>query len=312
MVVELLATTECCRRYSLAHRSAAVYGATMTAADLLRDRLATAVRSVVGGSSEPRPVAKWDPTDPPLIDMTSPVRTVHADPAMFVGGVRSLLYQTLHPTTMFAVSEHSDYRNDPLGRLHRTAHFLGATTFGAASEARQAIEVVRAIHGTVTGVTADGKPYRADDPHLLGWVHATEVDSFLRSHQRYGTARLSTSDRDAYVADMAPIGEALGVRDAPRSTAELRARLAAYRPELASTRQSRETTRFLFAPPLPRATLPFYALIFGAAVGLLPRHARAMLMLPLAPGVDPLVLRPATTALTRTLRWAMTSTSAGR
>lgn len=277
----------------------------MTAADVLRDRLAGAVRTIVAGNAEPRGVAEWDPGDPAPIAPDSPVRLVHRDPAMFVGGVRSLLYQTLHPTTMFAVAEHSDYRRDPLGRLQRTASFLGATTFGSAADGRQAIATVRAIHATVAGTTPDGTPYRADDPHLLGWVHATEVDSFLRSNQRYGTVRLSSARCDAYIADMAGIGEALGVVDAPRNAAQLRDRLAEYRPELASTSESRKATRFLLAPPLPLATLPFYSLIFGAAAALLPRWARSMLMLPIAPGVEPLVLRPATTALTRTLRWAM-------
>ena len=29
------------------------------------------------------------------------------------------------------------------------------------------------------GIAPDGRPYEARDPRLLGWVHVTEVDSFL-------------------------------------------------------------------------------------------------------------------------------------
>ena len=110
---------------------------------------------------------------------------------------------------------------------------------------------------------------------------------------------------DQYVADMSIMGEALGVDNAPRSRAELAASIDSYREELRPTSECRDTTRFLFAPPLPIGVLPFYGLIFSSSVALLPRWARSMLLLPVAPGIDPLVLRPAMTALTRTLRWAL-------
>lgn len=205
---------------------------------------------------------------------------------------------------MFAVAEHSDYEHNPLGRLQRTAGFLGRTTYGSGVESQQAIDAVRAIHARVIGTLPDGSPYRADDPHLLGWVHATEVDSFLTSFQRYGHTRLSDAECDRYVEDMASIAHRLGVDDPPMSRAELAAMIDSYRDELSPTPECRAATRFLFAPPLPIGVMPFYGLIFSASVALLPRWARAMLLLPVAPGIDPLVLRPATTALTRTLRWA--------
>lgn len=277
--------------------------------DYLRRRLAGAVRSIVVGEAteQARPVrasSRAHAAEPGPIPSDSPVRVVHADPAMFVGGVRALLLQTLHPVAMQAVAEHSDYRNDPLGRLQRTASFLGATTFGSKADAATAIAMVRAVHERVTGTLPDGSTYRADDPHLLGWVHATEVDSFLVGFQRYGATRLDPEQADRYVADMAIIGSALGVEHAPTTRAELSDTLASYRNELATTRACRDATRFLFAPQLPLSVLPAYGLIFSASVGLLPRWARSMLLLPLAPGVDPLVLRPATRALTGVLRWA--------
>lgn len=272
--------------------------------DFLRRRLSRVVQSLVVGEERPTAPPTWDPDDPNPIALDSPVRTVHADPAMFVGGVRALLFQTLHPVAMHAVAEHSDYEHDPLGRLQRTASFLGSTTFGSGAQANAAIERVRMIHERVVGTLPDGSLYRADDPHLLGWVHVTEVDSFLSGYQRYGARRLSDEEGDRYVADMATIGTALGVEDAPQSRAELAAMIDSYRGELHPTRACRDATRFLFAPPLPIGVLPFYGIIFSSAVALLPRWARAMLLLPVAPGIDPFVLRPATKALTNALRWA--------
>ncbi len=44
--------------------------------------------------------------------------------------------------------------------------------------------------GGFAGPPPTGRPYRADDPHLLGWIHVAEVDSFLASYQAFGTSRL--------------------------------------------------------------------------------------------------------------------------
>jgi len=279
------------------------YGSCMSG-ELVRQRVATVVRKLVIGENVTTPVATWDPDDPNPIAADSPVRIVHEDPSMFVGGVRALLFQTLHPVAMRGVAEHSNYEFDPLGRLQRTASFLGRTTYGTGAEANDAINTVRAIHSRVVGTMPDGTPYRADDPRLLGWVHATEVDSFLVAHKKYGARKLTPEQCDRYVADMGIIGTALGVDDAPVSQAELAAMLDSYRDELAPSPECRQATRFLFAPALPIGVLPFYGLIFSSAVAMLPRWARSMLLLPVAPGIDPLVLRPAMTAMNQVLRWA--------
>ena len=145
---------------------------------------------------------------------------------MFIGGIRALLLQSLHPLAMAAVAGHSGYRGDPWGRLQRTSYFLAVTTFGRASDAQEAIDRVRAMHERVTGTAPDGRPYAASDPHLLTWVHIAEADSFLRAHARFGAQPLDQARRDGYVADLARIGTALGVPDPPRTEAELAGRIA--------------------------------------------------------------------------------------
>ncbi len=65
---------------------------------------------------------------------------------MLIGGIAALLLQMLHPLAMAGVAQHSNYRKDPLGRLERTAGFLGATTFLSRAEAEAAIAKVRAVH----------------------------------------------------------------------------------------------------------------------------------------------------------------------
>ncbi|MFF5447238.1 oxygenase MpaB family protein [Streptomyces sp. NPDC012888] len=235
-----------------------------------------------------------------------PIRLVHGDASMFVGGLSALLLQSLHPRAMAAVAAHSGYRGDPWGRLQRTSTFLAFTTYGTAEDAQRAVDGVRAVHQRVRGRTRDGEPYRADDPHLLEWVHVAEVDSFLRAYQQYGARPLDAAERDAYVAATARVGRALGVVRPPVTEAELAERIEAYRPELRGTEEARAAARFvLLRPPLPwPARLP-YAVLAAAACALLPPWARRALGLPLLPRAERWCVRPAGAVITAVIRWAM-------
>lgn len=235
-----------------------------------------------------------------------PIRRVHGDAAMFVGGLRALLLQSLHPLAMAAVAAHSDYRGDPWGRLQRTSTFLAVTTYGTATDAQQAVDAVRAVHDRVRGTAPDGRAYDAADPHLLGWVHVAETDSFLRCHQRYGAEPLDAPGCDGYVADTAQVAEALGVPDPPRTMEQLKDQLAAYRPELAGTDEARAAASFLLArPPLPLLARPPYAVLAATAVSTLPAWARLPLRLPYLPLTEATTIRIAGHALVGGIRWAM-------
>jgi len=237
----------------------------------------------------------------------SPIARVHGDAAMFVGGLRAVLLQTLHPAAMRAVADHSGYRGDMWGRLARTSRFLAVTTFGTAEDAQQAVDIVRSIHVRVTGTMDDGTPYRADDPHLLMWVHIAEIDSFLVAHQVYGAAPLDQAGRDEYVAQTAEIARRLGVIDPPTTEAGLAEVMASFRPELRVTPQAREAVSYLvWHPALPIPVRPAYGVLVAAAVGLMPASTRRPLRLPWLPVSGPVVTRTLGTLATATIRWALT------
>ena len=273
----------------------------------VRERIGSALFAKVAGAEGPQRRDRIHHSDGPRwFAEDRPIRRVHADAAMFVGGLRALLLQSLHPLAMAAVSGHSGFKSDPWGRLQRTSHYLAVTTFGTATDAEAMIGRVQAIHRRVTGTAPDGRPYSAADPHLLRWVHLAEVDSFLLAHQRYGERPLEPADRDGYVADMARVASALGVPRPPTTEAELRRQLAGYRPELAGTPAARDAARFmLLQPPLPLPVRPAYAVLAAAAVGSLPRWARWPLRLPYLPVAEATVVRLAGDGLVRTIRWAM-------
>jgi uncharacterized protein (DUF2236 family) len=277
------------------------------AADLVRARLGAAIFQRVAGpqGSSRRQVIHGEPGERSFGE-DRPIRRVHGDSSMFVGGITALLLQSLHPLAMAAVAGHSDYRGDPWGRLQRTSYFLAVTTFGRVDDADEAIARVRRVHERVTGIAPDGRPYAASDPHLLTWVHVAEAFSFLRAHSRFGAQPLDQDGRDGYVADMAEIALRLGVPDPPRTEAELEARVAGYRAELAGTGQAREAARFLLLnPPVPLVARPAYSVLAAAAVSLLPGWARRPLYLPRLPVAETALVRPAGNLLVQLIRWAI-------
>ncbi|MCB9408219.1 MAG: DUF2236 domain-containing protein [Mycolicibacterium sp.] len=275
----------------------------------LRGRLGQGLFAMVAGPDGPEkrarihdtPGARWFAED-------RPIRRVHADASMFVGGLRALLLQSLHPLAMAGVAQHSDYRGDPWGRLQRTSTFLAVTTFGTATDAQRAVDRVRGIHRRVHGVAPDGRTYRADDPHLLEWVHIAEVDSFLLAHRLYGAQPLDQAGRDDYVADTALVATALGVPDPPRTEAQLRDRIEAYRGELRSTEAAREAARFLLVtPPLPLLARAPYGVIAATSVSMLPAWARLPLRLPYLPPVEATAIRLAGQVMVGGIRWALSA-----
>ncbi|MGL5866386.1 MAG: oxygenase MpaB family protein [Dermatophilaceae bacterium] len=283
-----------------------------TIARAAQRRLGIALQSRVAGDDAAEQAAMiWERPGERWFRPEDPVWRVHADASMFPGGVAALLLQSLHPGAMAGVAGHSGYRGDPWGRLQRTTQFLATTTFGTVEDAEGTIARVRGIHERVRGRDHRGRPYRASDPHLLGWVHVAEATSFLTAYQRFAATPLSDDEANTYVAQSAIVAERLGAQDMPRDVASLRTALHAYRPELEASPAARDAARFLLLdPPLPWAARPGYGLIASGGVALLPRWARLELRVP--------VLGPATVVAgalgqlgTNVVRWALAGLAVG-
>jgi len=269
--------------------------------------LQTGLRQSIGAEGKPPPPC--DDAELAYFAPDSVTRRVHGDfPAMLIGGVAALLFQMLHPLAMAGVAQFSNYRTDPLGRLQRTAAFLGTTTFHARPEAEAAIAQVRRIHARVVGTAADGRPYAADDPALLTWVHAAEVRCFLSSALAYGLHPPTPTEQDAYLDEMARVALDLGAVDVPRSVADLDAYFEAVRPELRLTREARTARNFVLRGvsrwPHEVAT---YGLLVAAAQGVVPDWARRQLHLVALPAGDRLAVRPAARAMSSAMRWAVSA-----
>ncbi|MBA1275266.1 oxygenase MpaB family protein [Stutzerimonas azotifigens] len=251
--------------------------------------------------------------DPGLFGPDSACWKVHGDfTSMLIGGISALLLQALHPLALAGVWDHSNFRQDMLGRLRRTGQFIAATTYGSHADAERLIQRVRTIHAQIRGTAPDGRPYAADDPQLLTWVHVAEVSSFLKSHLRYRNPALPAAEQDRYYAEIALVAERLGARDVPRSRQEVANYLEAMRPQLLCDERSREVVRLLFAEPAPNAlTKPFGKLMMQAGVDLLPEWASDMLDLTPGPARSALI-RAGVRRTAPLLRWAVRNGSAHR
>jgi uncharacterized protein (DUF2236 family) len=231
---------------------------------------------------------------------------VHADPSMLIGGMRALLVQALHPLTMAGVEQHSNYRADPWGRLQRTVEYVMTTTYGTETEARQAGQIVQAIHKRVRGTDpVTGKTYSAEDPDLLVWVHAVEVHSFLIAYRRYGSGPCPDADADRYLAEQVDAATLVGLDRGlvPASVADLHDYFESVDDELRPSPYSRDAAKVVRNPPLPLPLAfakPIAWIPGAAAAGLMPRRLRAMHGIPWVPPADAAV-RVAATALTRAM-----------
>lgn len=216
---------------------------------------------------------------------------VHGSMTTLVAGIQSLLIQALHPGALAGVHDHSNYRADPLGRLAGTIRWIFTVSYGGTAAAQAASDKVLRIHdhirGSYTTNTGEGRPYTANDPDLLRWVHLAFTQAFLGTHEAYGGS--IPGGADAYVADWAVAGALMHVDNPPTTRAELDAQLAAFTPELRHDQRVAETIAFIKDPPLPRSQQSGYKVLFAAAVASLPPEYRELLQLR-APRLGPVPL----------------------
>ncbi|MEU0414135.1 oxygenase MpaB family protein [Streptomyces griseorubiginosus] len=202
--------------------------------------------------------ADFEAADPGLFTPDSVTWQLHGDPMMWVAGVRALYLQALHPRAVRGVMQNSDFRRDAWGRLMRTAHFVGTTTYGTTEAAEKAGARVRKIHTMLGATDPDtGERYGVDEPGLLLWVHCAEIDSYLQVARRSGF-RLTEEQADRYIAEHRVSARLVGLDpDAvPANQAEMAAYFEKVLPELAATPEAREVDDFLVRPPTHPLLVP--------------------------------------------------------
>jgi uncharacterized protein (DUF2236 family) len=270
----------------------------------IRAELSRRFRALLSGAESGVP--EWTPLvaagdDAGLFKPTDAPWIVHSDLATMIGGIRALLVQAMHPGSLAGVMQHSRYEQDVLGRLSGTIRWLTIMTFGPLSAIQAEAGRVNGMHDRVRGKFAVGdaepRSYKASDPDLLMWVHIAFTDSFLAAHLVYGEKAIP-GGADSYVGQWGRAVLPLGVDAPPKSLAELEQMISDYESTLVVDERTRRVVNFLRKPPLPKAAMPVYRLLFAAAVDTLPGNWRTELDLHTLPGW---AVRP----ITKTLLWIM-------
>ena len=203
---------------------------------------------------------------------------VHANfTAMMVGGLSSLIVQSLHPRALAAVWDHSDFRGKLKERLGRTAYFVAATTYGSEAMALNAIRRVNTIHANIRGYDLQGRPYAANEPELIRWVHLVEVTSFLAAYQHLAKQPLTQQACDQYTAEMARIGHLLGAVDLPLTYAATQAQLLDFADVLRFDARAQEILQIIQAYPVDVLDKPWMALVLKCAFDVMPPWVLALM-----------------------------------
>ena len=225
-----------------------------------------------------------------LYGPTSEAWALNREAMLLLGaGPRALLLQLAHPAVAAGVADHSDFRADPWARLQGTLRSYLRIVYGTGTAARAEIRRLNELHRTITGPT-----YRARDPELSLWVHATLVDSTIVVADAW-LEPLSRERRARYYAETMSIGRAFGIpasllpKDLDAFEAYVAAALAPDGPiHVDST--ARELAYAVLHPPLgpvipALAAVPSvaYAWTLWPAVGLLPASVREAYELPWGP-----------------------------
>ena len=209
---------------------------------------------------------------PGLYADDSITRRVNRENVLLLGGGRALLMQLAHPKVAAGVDEHSDFRAHPVRRLRRTILMTMAIVFGDRETALAAARGVNQVHARVRG-----QSYRALEPDLLLWVHATLMDTALVTYETF-VKRLVAREREDFYQEFKLLGELLGI---PRDRFPLTLRdFDAYLEEMITSgpvqvdQRARDLAKLVLRPRLRLLPGPAMIPFEVVTAGLLPAALR--------------------------------------
>lgn len=218
--------------------------------------------------------------DPGLFGPGSEAWRLDREAMLLLGaGPRALLLQIAHPSVAAGVAEHSEFRADPWRRLDGTLRSYLRIVYGSTATARAEIQRLKELHRGIRGAG-----YRARDPVLSMWVHATLVDSTMAAYDAW-LEPLPRERAARFYAEMWPIAAAFGVpvKLNPPNLDAFEAYVAEQLAPGGAVRvgdTARELAQVILHPPLPApfGGLPvppaLYDWALWPSLGLLPASVR--------------------------------------
>jgi uncharacterized protein (DUF2236 family) len=232
---------------------------------------------------------------------------LHGDLAtILTAGGGAILMEVLHPSVMAGVFTQSSYRTETFRRARATLGYILRTTFGSTPAATKVIESVKRIHGRIQGVRPDGIAYRALDPELIAWVHASIPLAIMTAYDRY-VRTLDEEEKNTYLEEQAVIGRMAGADWVPETTRELEAYVERMRPKLQFNEQTSAFLGFLDGstdPNANRAERIDRWVALRSSMDLMPEWAARLTNTHAPENLQRLCFRPAARLKQRLVRWA--------
>jgi uncharacterized protein (DUF2236 family) len=208
--------------------------------------------------TEPEPVL---PPREQAVELIPPrdgiVWRISGDARIFGASGYALLLQVTHPSVGAGVTQHSDFKEDPWGRLLRTLDYTSSVVYGGPELAWEVGRRVREMHKLIKGVRPDGERYHALEPGPYAWVHATLAEAIVRAHNLFCRPALTPAQAEQFWAEWRRMGRLVGVRyeDLPETWSGLLAYFdEMVEGELQDTEAAQDVLTSLLqptAPPLP-------------------------------------------------------------
>jgi uncharacterized protein (DUF2236 family) len=182
---------------------------------------------------------------------------IAGDARLFGASGYALLLQVMHPTVGAGVTQHSNFKQDPWGRLLRTLDYTSSVVYGGPELAWEVGRRVREMHKRIKGVRPDGRRYHALEPGPYAWVHATLAEAIIRAQRAFCSPPLRPAEAEEFWAEWRRMGRLVGVRpdDLPESWPGLLAYFdEMVERELEDTEAAQDVLAALLdpaAPPLP-------------------------------------------------------------
>src|SRR5438876_6754149 len=209
---------------------------------------------------------------------------IASEAVITLGGSRAVLMQLAHPLVAEGVSAHSSYMTDPFGRSARTFILRQMLAFGSRATAHRAARTINRLHTHVYGTLPEqagayikGAPYKARDPELLLWVHATLIDTILYTYPLF-VGPLNQQEQEQYYQESKTLASLLGLspQDMPETVHDLRQYVdeMVHSNRLAATPQSRQLARRVIFPRTPAFLRPVLHLNAQITNALLPQPIR--------------------------------------
>ncbi|MGZ4757826.1 MAG: oxygenase MpaB family protein [Acidimicrobiales bacterium] len=215
--------------------------------DALGRRIRRDLEQAIGTHDEPE-IYAVPAGDPGLTGPGSMSWELHGDMGVVaIASIGALVMEILHPAVMAGVHDQSNYQTQPERRMRNTFGYVVATTFGSTDAATALIGRVRRMHERVNGSLPDGRPYRAMDPELIGWVHTAIPWSIMLAFDAYRRP-LTVDEKNRYLAEQAVIGRLGGAGDIPTTVDQLDEYVEHMRPQLMVTEQRLSFLEFATGP----------------------------------------------------------------